>query len=47
MWIHIVAYFPHERTLDTEISKHELSNRITSVYSSLLRDGQRANEITQ
>jgi hypothetical protein len=31
----------------TEASKRALNNRITSVYSSLLGDGQRANEITQ
>jgi hypothetical protein len=40
--LRIVAYLLHER-----ISKHALNNRITSVYSSLLGDGQRVIEITQ
>jgi hypothetical protein len=30
-----------------ETSKHARNNRIASVYSSLLGDGQRANELTQ
>jgi hypothetical protein len=41
---HTVAYLPHERTVESrKPRKHSLNNRITSVYSSLLGDRQRAN----
>jgi hypothetical protein len=38
------VFAPWKNCWDTETSKHALNNRITSVYSSLLGDGQRAKK---
>jgi hypothetical protein len=35
-----VAYLPHARTVELRKPRNALNNRITSVYSSLLGDGQ-------
>jgi hypothetical protein len=39
------AFAPRKNCWVTETSKHARNNKITSVYSSLLGEGQRANEI--
>jgi hypothetical protein len=41
------VFTPCKNCWVTKTSKHACINRITSVYSSLLGDGQRANELTQ
>jgi hypothetical protein len=42
----IVVYLPHARTVESrKPRKHARNNRITSVYSLLLGDGQCANEL--
>jgi hypothetical protein len=41
------VFAPCKNCWATETSKHASSNRITSVYTSLLGDGQNANELTQ
>jgi hypothetical protein len=44
-WTYCGIFAPWKNCWVTETSKYSHNNRITSVYSSLLDDGQRANEL--